>query len=144
MGKTKIVIGLLVIALSVTAFTAPAIQAKTKNAVIWKMNSKKVTYRKSIAVSKYLGPKAGWENIIGYGKKMSKKISKKAKFYIIKDYAHPFSSFKKVSKKAFIKQVKSYDAKKFKQLGKTYYWGMACKITTKNGKVVKIKQVFQS
>ena len=139
----KVLVGVLVIALSVAAFTAPAVQAKTKDAVIWKMTSKNVTYRKSISSSQLLGKKAGWENIVGHGKKMTTKISKKAKFYILKNGAS-ITAVKKVSKKAFMKQVKKIGAEKDTQFGKTFYYGVACRITIKNGKIVKIKQVFQS
>lgn len=133
----------LCIMTNVLYFGVGEVSAKnqTKQVVIWKMNNKKMKYRKSIMVSKYLGKNAGWENIIGYGRLKKSRISSKAKFYLLDLYS---SKLKLVSRSAFKKMANNYGAKRYKERGKVYYWGMACKITIKNGKIIKIKQVYQS
>ena len=79
------------------------------------------------------------ENIVGYGKKKTIKMTKDTKFYLLNiETMKPY----KVTKKKFIKNMDKYE--KSTENGVTYYWGTYCKMTVKNGKCVKLVQGFQS
>lgn len=80
-----------------------------------------------------------WENIVGYGKKKTIKMTKDTKFYLLNiQTMKPY----KVTKKKFIKNMDKYG--KSTENGVTYYWGTYCKMTVKNGKCVKLVQQYQS
>lgn len=114
--------------------------ASQKHVVIWSIKGNKLKYHKACSAAEYLGP-IEWDNVIGSGKRKNIKISPKATYHLL-----DLISFKsrKVSKEKFIKKSVLYSANKWKENGKTYYTGMACKLTIKNGKVVKFVQEFQS
>ena len=113
--------------------------ASQKHVIIWSIKGNKLKYHKAYWASEYLNAQ-DWENIIGGGKRKAIKISPKATYYLLK--APAYDKLHKVSKEKFIKNL--FDTSKYKENGKTWYWGMACKLTIKNGKVVKFVQEFQS
>lgn len=133
------------LAMSVLVSGTQPISAKTrtKDIIICKITNKSITYRKSIFASKYFKKSVGWENIIGYGKAKKIKISKNAKYYMI-NYNKNALKAVKATKKKFMKQIIQFDSKRYKEHGQVYFTGIACKITIKKGKIVKIKQVFQA
>lgn len=115
-------------------------QAATKEILIARLNGNTLTCHKSTFNTNLKGNKDWqWENIVGYGKKLSYKVSPKCKFYLL---AMDCRTLKKVSRNTFQKKLGEYHVNK--EHGVTYYDGTAAKITIKGGKVVKIQQVFQS
>ena len=114
--------------------------ASTKHIIIWKMTGNNLQYYKSYGVREYLGSE-NWENIIGGGKKKRIKISPDAKYYLLDYQKYPMKNYR-VSKSKFKQEL--YDSKCLEENGKKYYWGTACKITIKNGKVVKFVQEYQA
>lgn len=135
-----VVCTLLIFVTTQCIFTEQAFAKSTsKHIIIAKLKDNTMEYHKS-TISSSLIHDAGWENIIGYGKKKKIKIDKKATYYLF-DYSK--MKPKKVSRKKFLKTLKIYEYGKSKEQGVTYYSGMACKITIKNGKCVKIVQEYQ-
>lgn len=116
-------------------------EAKTKNIVICKLGAAKLTGYKAYMASDYLGD-IEWENVIGAGKKQTFAISPDCKYYLI-DYNKEFMPDYRVSKKVFLERVESVSPDKSEENGKTYYWGMACKLVIKDGKVTKVIQQYQ-
>lgn len=115
-------------------------QAATKQILIARLNGNTLTCHKSTFNTNLKGNKDWqWENIVGYGKKLSYKVSPKCKFYTLSADSITLS---KVSRSTFKKKL--YDYSKQRENGVTYYWGTAAKITIKGGKVVKIQQVYQA
>lgn len=114
--------------------------ASEKRVIIWSLKGNTLQYYKACSASEYL-KQGDWENTIGAGKRKSIKVSSNAKYYVLKVTASG-DKLVKVSKKKFIKNL--YDTSKHRENGKTWYWGTACKLTIKNGKVVKFAQEFQS
>ncbi|BBF41341.1 hypothetical protein lbkm_0015 [Lachnospiraceae bacterium KM106-2] len=132
----------LMIAITAQFAVTEQISAKTttKNVVIAKINGNTMEYHKSISATRLI-KNADWENIVGYGKKYKIKLASNAKFYVLDSYTF---KTKKVSKKRFMQNVKAFGYQKSKDKGVTYYWGMACKLTIKNGKCIKIVQRYQA
>ena len=120
-------------------------KTKTKGIVICNIKRNKLTYRKSTLASKYL-INPGFENIIGYGGKRSIRVTSKTKYYLLDYSIGTHGKIYKTTKKNFVKYIrkKEYKITRWKLNGKVYYYGTACKLFIKNGKVVKIQQVFQS
>lgn len=115
-------------------------QAATKEILIARLSGSTLTCHKSTFNTNLKGKNDWeWENIVGYGKKLSYKVSPKCKFYTL---SADSVTLTKVNRSSFKKKL--YDYSKQKENGVTYYWGTAAKITIKGGKVVKIQQVFQS
>lgn len=115
-------------------------QAATKEITIARLRGNTLTCHKAcfnVALNKNVDWE--WENIVGYGKKLSYKVSPKCKFYLL---AMDCRTLKKVSRNTFQKKLGEYHVNK--EHGVTYYDGTAAKITIKGGKVVKIQQVYQS
>jgi hypothetical protein len=140
--KKSIVSFLLLLSLVVAQAAVPkTADAKTssKNIIIAKVQGNTLYYHKAVSTSKIL-KNADWQNTVGTGKKQKITLSKSAKFYLISDYST--LKVKKVSKTTFKKNLFSYQ--KEKEQGVTYYSGMACKMTIKNGKCVKLVQKYQS
>lgn len=131
-----------VIALAVVLGMGSTALAKNKSIVISKIKGNTLYYYTGAMVSDRIND-AGFENFVGFGKKKSVKLSKNAVFYLIKTFAYPFK-VKKVSKKVFVNRVSTFGCKKEKTKGVTWYWAMAAKITLRNGKCVKVRQLFQS
>ena len=81
---------------------------------------------------------------MGTGKRKTIKVAKNAKFYLLKidyDDVQP----KKVSKRKFMRYLNNEGkAAKDEEEGVSFVRGTACNITIKNGKVVKIEQMYQS
>lgn len=122
-------------------FVSTQAEAKsTKGIIVATISGNTLKYHKSGYVSQILGS-TDWENTIGYGKQRTIKISPKAKYYLL-----DMSSMQtyKVSKKRFVKELRSYGYNKHKENGITYYWGMACKMTIINGKCIKLAQEYQA
>lgn len=125
---------------ALAAAPATTSQAATKEIVIARLSGNTLTCHKSVVNISLKGTSAWeWENIVGYGKKLSYKVSPKCKFYTLKTDC---VTLKRVSRSTFKKTL--FDYSKQRENGVTYYWGTAAKITIKGGKVVKIQQVFQS
>lgn len=120
---------------------AEASAISQKHVIIWSLKGNKLQYYKAYSASEYL-KQGDWDNTIGAGKRKSIKVSSKAKYYLLKPTASNPNKICKVSKKKFIKNL--YETSKHKENGKTWYWGTACKLTIKKGKVVKFVQEFQS
>lgn len=118
---------------------APA-QAATKKIVIAHLSSNRLSCHKA-TFNIYLNKNVDWEwqNIVGYGKKMSYKVSPNCKFYSLNAAD---MKLHKVSRSTFKKNLSTYG--KHREHGVIWYWGTAAKITIKGGKVVKIQQLYQS
>lgn len=105
--------------------------------IVAKISGNTLKYHQAIDSSEIF-VSADWQNTVGYGKKMTIKISPKAKYYLLD--IQSMQTYK-VSKKKFIKSLYDYSIER--ERGVTYYIGMACKMTIKNGKCVKLVQEFQ-
>ena len=107
-------------------------QAATKEILIARLNGNTLTCHKSTFNTNLKGNKDWqWENIVGYGKKLSYKVSPNCKFYTLSADSVTLS---KVSRSTFKKKL--YDYSKQRENGVTYYWGTAAKITIRG--IVKI------
>ena len=143
---TKIVfVCILVLAMGVTGVithNSPADAATSeKTVIVWSMKGNTLKYYKAL-----WSDEAGLSYstaIVGTGKRKTIKVAKNAKFYLLKidyDEVQP----KKVSKKKFMKYLKKNGKPaKEEEEGISYVNGMACSITIKNGKVIKMEQVYQ-
>lgn len=128
--------------LSGAIVTSAEASAKTKKVVIIKtLGDDSMEYYKAMFATEYLGDDIEWENIIGVGKAKKIKVSDKAK-YAIMDYNKMKAN--KVTKEEFLNVLDMYECGENKEKGKTWFWGMACKLTIKNNEVVKITQLYQS
>ncbi len=136
----KRVISIFLIAVALVFCVNTESLAKTKLIVVAKMKGNTLTYHKA-AFSYEVIPDADFENIIGYGKKKSISIAKNAKFYILKNAGVP-EKVKRVSKTVF--KNKLYSFASYTDNGVKWYWGTACRMTVKNGKVTKLVQVYQA
>jgi len=122
--------------------TASAKKTETKEVIIKSVGKSQITYYMADS-SQNVIPNCDWENIVGYGKKKSVKLSKNAKFY----YHHEFDDngnlkLQKVSKKKFIKELR--ESEKWNENGATYYSGQACELTIKNGVCIKLETCYQA
>lgn len=125
---------------ALSAASSTTSQAATKEILIARLSGNTLTCHKSTFNTNLKGNNDWqWQNIVGYGKKLSYKLSSKCKFYTLSADSVTLS---KVSRSTFKKKL--YDYSKQRENGVTYYWGTAAKITIKGGKVVKIQQVYQS
>lgn len=125
---------------ALSAASSTTSQAATKEILIARLSGNTLTCHKSTFNTNLKGNNDWqWQNIVGYGKKLSYKVSSKCKFYTLSADSVTLS---KVSRSTFKKKL--YDYSKQRENGVTYYWGTAAKITIKGGKVVKIQQVYQS
>lgn len=117
---------------------APA-QAATKNIVIARLSGNSLSCHKA-SMNSQLNKNVewGWENVIGYGRKMTFKVSKKCKFFSIDGDM----KLHKTSRSKFKKNL--YNYAKRREHGVIYYDGTAAKITLKNGIVVKVEQLYQA
>lgn len=140
--KRLLAMALLTAILITSVFAQPAQSsaATTKHVILWKLDDDTLQYYKAYVAADYLGP-VEWENIIGGGKKKTIKVSRQAKYYLLDISASPMEPYK-VTKKKFSKAIK-YTAT-HKENGKKWYWGTACKITIRNGKVVQFVQEYQA
>lgn len=125
---------------ALSAASSTTSHAATKEILIARLSGNTLTCHKSTFNTNLKGNNDWqWENIVGYGKKLSYKVSPKCKFYLL---AMDYKTLKKVSHSTFKKKL--YDYSKQSENGVTYYLGTAAKITIKGGKVVKIQQVYQA
>lgn len=115
--------------------------ALQKHVIIWSLKGNKLQYYKAYSSFEYLN-QDDWGNTIGGGRRKSIKVSQKAKYYLLKPTVSDPNNIRRVSKEKFIKNL--YKSSKEKENGKIWYWGTACKLTIKKGKVVKFVQEFQS
>lgn len=131
--------GILVLSLAVgvCSISAQAAGTTTKNVIIAKISNDTLKYHKAgDSVNLF---DSDWENIVGYGSQKQIKIAKNAKYYLLD--GNDLTKLRKVSKKKFVNNLFEYH--KSKENGFTYYTGMACKLTIKNGKCVKLEQIYQ-
>ena len=148
MKKMKLLVCALLVAslamgMAVTGSQSVSAKTKKKTVIIIKMTNKKISYKKSIGLKKLLGDDIIGDGLVGIGKTKKIKIAKKCKFYYI-DYKKDPKKMVKASKKKLIKMLKG-DIKpaKMTERGKTFYAGIAFKLTIKKGKVVKVKQIYE-
>lgn len=133
------VVVMLCLVIAAQAGGAETSSAKTvKKITVAKIKGNTLSYHKAVNnITIMEDPQ--WENIVGYGKKKTIKMTKDTKFYLLNiETMKPY----KVTKKKFIKNMDKYE--KSTENGVTYYWGTYCKMTVKNGKCVKLVQGFQS
>ncbi|MCI5731049.1 MAG: hypothetical protein MR304_05865 [Eubacterium sp.] len=133
------VVVMLCLVIAAQAGGAETSSAKTvKKITVAKIKGTTLSYHKAVNnITIMEDPQ--WENIVGYGKKKTIKMTKDTKFYLLNiETMKPY----KVTKKKFIKNMYKYE--KSTENGVTYYWGTYCKMTVKNGKCVKLVQGFQS
>lgn len=133
------VVVMLCLVIAAQAGGAETSSAKTvKKITVAKIKGNTLSYHKAVNnITIMEDPQ--WENIVGYGKKKTIKMTKDTKFYLLNiETMKPY----KVTKKKFIKNMYKYE--KSTENGVTYYWGTYCKMTVKNGKCVKLVQGFQS
>ena len=133
------VVVMLCLVMAAQAGGAETSSAKTvKKITVAKIKGTTLSYHKAVNnITIMKDPQ--WENIVGYGKKKTIKMTKDTKFYLLNiQTMKPY----KVTKKKFIKNMYKYE--KSTENGVTYYWGTYCKMTVKNGKCVKLVQGFQS
>lgn len=133
------VVVMLCLVIAAQAGGAETSSAKTvKKITVAKIKGNTLSYHKAVNnITIMEDPQ--WENIVGYGKKKTIKMTKDTKFYLLNiQTMKPY----KVTKKKFIKNMDKYE--KSTENGVTYYWGTYCKMTVKNGKCVKLVQGFQS
>lgn len=133
------VVVMLCLVIAAQAGGAETSSAKTvKKITVAKIKGNTLSYHKAVNnITIMEDPQ--WENIVGYGKKKTIKMTKDTKFYLLNiQTMKPY----KVTKKKFIKNMYKYE--KSTENGVTYYWGTYCKMTVKNGKCVKLVQGFQS
>ena len=149
MKKMKLLVCALLVAslamgMAVTGSQSVAAKTKKKTVIIIKMTNKKISYKKSIGLTKYLGSDILGNGLVGIGKTKKIKIAKKCKFYYITNYKKDSKKIVRGSKKKLIKMLKG-DIKpaKMTERGKTFYAGIAFKLTIKKGKVVKVKQIYE-
>lgn len=133
------VVVMLCLVMAAQAGGAETSSAKTvKKITVAKIKGNTLSYHKAVNNITIM-EQPDWENIVGYGKKKTIKLTKKTKFYLLNvANMKPY----KVSKKKFVKNM--YEYSKCTDKGVTYYWGTYCKMTVKNGKCVKLVQGFQS
>lgn len=133
------VVVMLCLVIAAQAGGAKTSSAKTvKKITVAKIKGTTLSYHKAVNnITIMEDPQ--WENIVGYGKKKTIKMTKDTKFYLLNiETMKPY----KVTKKKFIKNMYKYE--KSTENGVTYYWGTYCKMTVKNGKCVKLVQQYQS
>lgn len=133
------VVVMLCLVIAAQAGGAETSSAKTvKKITVAKIKGNTLSYHKAVNnITIMEDPQ--WENIVGYGKKKTIKMTKDTKFYLLNiETMKPY----KVTKKKFIKNMYKYE--KSTENGVTYYWGTYCKMTVKNGKCVKLVQQYQS
>ena len=133
------VVVMLCLVIAAQAGGAETSSAKTvKKITVAKIKGTTLSYHKAVNnITIMEDPQ--WENIVGYGKKKTIKMTKDTKFYLLNiETMKPY----KVTNKKFIKNMYKYE--KSTENGVTYYWGTYCKMTVKNGKCVKLVQGFQS
>lgn len=133
------VVVMLCLVIAAQAGGAETSSAKTvKKITVAKIKGTTLSYHKAVNNITIMED-SQWENIVGYGKKKTIKMTKDTKFYLLNiETMKPY----KVTKKKFIKNMYKYE--KSTENGVTYYWGTYCKMTVKNGKCVKLVQGFQS
>lgn len=133
-----LVMGIVGVAPKADIFAATS----TKKIVIWSLKGTDLKYYKA-SWSDEIG--LDWSTqIVGSGKQKKIKLAKNATFYLISFDDKGNTKNKKVSKKTFCKKLnKYYKAEKCKEGKISYVTGMACKITIKKGKVVKVVQIYQ-
>ena len=133
------VVVMLCLVMAAQAGGAETSSAKTvKKITVAKIKGTTLSYHKAVNnITIMKDPQ--WENIVGYGKKKTIKMTKDTKFYLLN-----FATMKpyKVTKKKFIKNMSDYG--KNTENGVTYYSGTYCKMTVKNGKCVKLVQGYQA
>ena len=144
---TKIVlVCIIALALGVTGVatqnTAADAATSEKNVIAWSMKGNSLKYYKAV-----WSDEAGLSYstaIVGTGKRKSISVAKNAEYYLL-DIDYDEVQSQKVSKKKFMRYLKNTGkAKKYEEEGISYVCGTACSITIKNGKVVKIEQMYQS
>lgn len=144
---TKIVlVCILALAIGVTGVVTQSTSADAatseKNVIVWSMKRNTLKYYKALWSDEAGLPYS--TAIVGTGKRKTIKVAKNAKFYLLKidyDDVQP----KKVSKRKFMRYLNNEGkAAKDEEEGVSFVRGTACNITIKNGKVIKIEQMYQS
>jgi len=143
-----IAILVMALVLMTVAFVKPehmqAATSKEKLVIVASLKGNALKYHKAGRIdteyTQSILEEEGFENIIGYGKKQTIKVSSNCKYYLWNyETMEPY----KVSKKKFKNSLYDY-SKETTQSGKVWYWGMAVSITIKNGKVIKMVQNYQA
>lgn len=122
------------------ASAAKTTTTTSKSVIAASFKNNTFSYYKS-ANSTRLIPNVKWENIVGTGKKKTLKVAANAEYRLLDTYT--VSKTYKVTKKKFMKTVKAKFGGKATENKVSYYSGMACKITVKQGKITKIVQIYQ-